>query len=148
MLHTLLYLGWTVLEQCCKYNLTTDFWFSFGSPNKELSQRNPASPGHGAGGSNNTTAKIVLPSFIACTFWWCFANLLTPWTWCGCVFKWAVLGGRGRVLTFIKNISLGLRLQSLQLQGSYLCMNSLQHSKEKWKLEIASYDPFNTWYYI
>ncbi len=24
--------------------------------------------------------------------------------------KWAVLGGRGRVLTFIKNISLGLRL--------------------------------------
>ncbi len=22
---TLLYLGWTVLEQCCKYNLTTDF---------------------------------------------------------------------------------------------------------------------------
>ncbi len=22
---TLEYLGWTVLEQCCKYNLTTDF---------------------------------------------------------------------------------------------------------------------------
>ncbi len=31
---------------------------------------------------------------------------------CVCVggFKWAVLGGRGRVLTFIKNISLGIRL--------------------------------------
>ncbi len=32
----------------------------------------------------------------------------------------------------------------MQLQGSYLCTISLQHSKEKAKLEIASYDPFNT----
>ncbi len=38
--------------------------------------------------------------------------------------------GRGRVLTFIKNISL-----SLQLQGSYLCTISLLHSKEKGKLD-------------
>ncbi len=47
-------------------------WFlvvsSFGSPNKvlSLSQRNTASPGHGAGGSNNTTARIIVPpSFFA-----------------------------------------------------------------------------------
>ncbi len=29
---------------------------------------------------------------------------------CGGVFEWAVLGGRGRVLTLIKKIFLGLRL--------------------------------------
>ncbi len=32
----------------------------------------------------------------------------------------AVLGGRGNVLTLIKNISLASRLLSLQRQGSYL----------------------------
>ncbi len=58
------------------------------------------------------------------------------------VFEWAALGGRGRILTLIKNTSLVLRLKSLQLQGSYLCIISLKHSKEKAKLEIASYDPF------
>ncbi len=61
-------------------------WFlvvsSFGSPNKvlSLSQRNPASSGHGAGGSNNTTARIkITPSFIAFMFVWCYANLPTSW---------------------------------------------------------------------
>ncbi len=34
----------------------------------------------------------------------------------------------------------------MQLQGSYLC--SLQHSKEKGKLEIASYDPFKETFVI
>ncbi len=63
---------------------------SFGSPNKVflLSQRNTASPGHGAGGSN---------------IWAVFCHLPTS-----PVFKWAILGGRGRVLTLIKNISLVL----------------------------------------
>ncbi len=69
------------------------------------------SPQHGAGGSNNTTARIIVPpSFTAYTFGRCFANHPTPWRRRGGVFKWAVLGGRGRVLTFIKNISLVLRL--------------------------------------
>ncbi len=35
------------------------------------------------------------------------------------------LGGCGRILNLIKNISLVLRLQSLQFQGSYICTNSL-----------------------
>ncbi len=55
---------------------------SFGSPNKvvSLSQRNTVSPGHGAGGSNNTTARIkITPSFFAYTFGRCFANLPTQW---------------------------------------------------------------------
>ncbi len=61
-------------------------WFlvvsSFGSPNKvlSLSQGNTASPRHGAGGSNNTTARIIVPpSFIAYTFRQCYTNLPTPW---------------------------------------------------------------------
>ncbi len=49
---------------------------SFGSPNKvlSLSQRNTASPWHGADGSNNTTVRIIVPpSFIAHIFGQCFA---------------------------------------------------------------------------
>ncbi len=45
--------------------------WSFGSPNKvlSLSQGNTASPRHGAGSSNKTTARIIVPpSFIAHTF--------------------------------------------------------------------------------
>ncbi len=64
------------------------------------------------------------------------------------MFEWAILRGRSKILTLIKNISLVLRLQSLQLQGSYRCTISLQHSKEKAKLEIASYDPFNGMYKV
>ncbi len=55
---------------------------SFGSPNKvvSLSQRKTASPGHGASGSNNTTARIkITPPFFAYTFGQCFANLPTSW---------------------------------------------------------------------
>ncbi len=106
---------WGVLEQYWKIQL--NHWFlvvsSFGSPNKvlSLSQRNTASLGHGAGGSNNTTARIkIKPSFFACTFGWCYAHLPTLWRRHVFVFKWAVLGGRVRVLTFIKNISSVLRL--------------------------------------
>ncbi len=88
-------------------------WFlvvsSFGSPNKvlSLSQWNTASPGHGV--SNNTTARIkVRPSFIVYTFGRCISPHRDVDMWG--VFEWAVLGGRGRVITYIKNISLGLRL--------------------------------------
>ncbi len=51
---------------------------SFESPKKvlSLSQWNTASPRYGISGSKKTTARInVLPSFIACTFGRCFANL-------------------------------------------------------------------------
>ncbi len=66
--------------------------------------KHTASPRH-ACSNNNTTARIkVTPSFIACTFGWCFANLPTQWHRRGGVFERAVLGGRGRVLTFIKNL--------------------------------------------
>ncbi len=52
--------------------------YSFGRPNKVLSQPNTASPWHGA--SNNTTLRIkVTPSFIAYMFGWCYANLPTLW---------------------------------------------------------------------
>ncbi len=57
----------------------------------------------------------------------------------------ACLSEAFKVLTFIKYISLGLRLQSLELYRSYICTNSLQHSIYKGKLEIASYDPFNAY---
>ncbi len=50
---------------------------------------------------------------------WCYANLPTQWCRRGGVFKWSVLGRRGRVIIFIKNISLVFRLQSLQLYWSY-----------------------------
>ncbi len=95
-------------------DIITGYNDSFGSPNKvvSLSQRNTASPGHGAGSSNNTTATIkITPSFFPYTFGRCNANLPTQWRrHVGGVFKWVILGGRGQVLTFIKNISLGLRL--------------------------------------
>ncbi len=69
------------------------------------------SPRHGAGGSNNTTARIIAPpSFIVLTFGRCFENPPTQWRRRGGVFEWAVSGGRGRVLTLIKNISLVLWL--------------------------------------
>ncbi len=83
-----------VLVNCAAHTLifglncsgTVNHWFlvvsSFGSPNKvvSLSQRNTASPGHGAGGSNNTTATIkITPSFFAYTFGRCNANLPTQW---------------------------------------------------------------------
>ncbi len=54
----------------------------FWTPNKvvSLSQRNTASPEHGAGGSNNTTARIIAPpSFSAYTLGRSYANLPTPW---------------------------------------------------------------------
>ncbi len=62
-------------------------------------------------------------------------------TWiCGGVLKWGVLGGCGRVLTFGKNISLGLRLLALRI----LCMHEqLVRLKDKGKLEITSCDSFN-----
>ncbi len=45
-----------------------------------VTHKNTASPGHGAEGSNNTTARIiVLPSFIVYTFGRCLANLPAPW---------------------------------------------------------------------
>ncbi len=66
---------------------------------------------HGAGGSNNTTARIkISPSFFACTFGQCYAILPIQWRRRVGMFNWAVLGGRGQVLPFIKYISLGLRL--------------------------------------
>ncbi len=43
-------------------------------------------------------------------------------------------------LNFDKEYLFGF--ETLQLQGSYLCIISLLHSKEKAKPEIASYDPF------
>ncbi len=77
-----------------------------------------------------STARIKFtPSFIAYTFVRCYANLPTPWR--RGVFKWAVLGGRGRILTFIKNISLGLRLKSLQLFRSYIAQTVWNTPKTK-----------------
>ncbi len=55
---------------------------SLGNPNKvlSLSQWNTASPEHGAGGSNNTTARIkITSSFFAYRFGRCYANLPTQW---------------------------------------------------------------------
>ncbi len=66
-----LYLGWTVLEQCCKLNHLFLFVSSFWSPNNvvSLSQRITASPGHGAGDSNNTIERIkVTHPFFVYTF--------------------------------------------------------------------------------
>ncbi len=85
---------------------------SLSLPNEVLLQRNTASPQHDASGSNNTTARIIdPPSFTAYTFGWCYANLPTLWhRHVGDVFEWAILRGRGWVLTFIKNISSVLRL--------------------------------------
>ncbi len=66
-------------------SVTFNHWFlvsSVGSPNKvlSLSQWNTASPGHGAGSSNDTAARIIIPPFFfAYTFGSCFANLPTPW---------------------------------------------------------------------
>ncbi len=70
---------WIVSGKFFKYVLVVS---SFGSPNKvlSLSQQNTASPGHGAGGSNNTTARIkIKPSLFAYTFGRCYANLPTQW---------------------------------------------------------------------
>ncbi len=58
------------------WNSVVNHWFlvvsSFGSPNKVLSpsQRNTASPGHGASGSNNTTARIIVPPSFFCVYIW------------------------------------------------------------------------------
>ncbi len=54
------------------------------------------------GGSNSTTARIkITPSFFAYTFGRCYANLPTSWCRRGGVFEWAILRGRGRVLTLV-----------------------------------------------
>ncbi len=65
---------------------------SFGSTNKvvSLSQQSTASPRHGAGGSNNTTARIKITAPIT----WCYENLPTPWRrhvgeWLNEPFWWA-----------------------------------------------------------
>ncbi len=43
------------------------------------------------------------------------------------LFKWGILGKSRQVLTLRKNISLGLRLLSLQLYGSYKENLKLHH---------------------
>ncbi len=80
--------------------------FSFGRPNKvlSLSQWNTASTGHG-GGSINTTARIKVTRLALRIrlggVMQIFAHLDVD---IGGVFKWGILGGHGRVLTFIKNV--------------------------------------------
>ncbi len=97
------------LRCCCKLSQ----WFlnssTFGRPNKVilLLHRNTTSPCHGC--INTTAVTETTSSFFAWTFGLHYANIYTLLRRRGGVFEWAVLGGRGRVLTLIKNISLVLR---------------------------------------
>ncbi len=61
--------------------------------------------GHGAGGSNNTTARIKITPFFFVLLIFSHRDV-DMWG----MFKLAILGGRGRVLILIKNISLVLKL--------------------------------------
>ncbi len=71
--------------------------------------KHTASPWHSC--INTTALTETTPSFFAWTFGRQQTNISTSWRrHVGACLNEPVLGGRGRILTLIKNISLGLRL--------------------------------------
>ncbi len=73
-----------------------------------------------------------------------YANISTSWRRRGGVFEWAVLGGRGRILTLIKNISLVLRLSLCNFRDLIYAQSACNTPKRKENLKLHHMTPLKS----